>query len=148
MVLPIVSTPTSVTFQQDREGTLYVGTTVTLTCTVSISVDRTLVDTDITVTFNYVNLPSDASRVITSTTASNFTTHQGVVEFRFLLPSDGGVTYGCESTVEPVENGVPVTSPMTTLTLQVEGEPAGCMVYACIVVQVSAKILFQLKTGM
>ena len=78
-------------------------------------------DTDIAVTFNFMNLSSDASRVNTSSARLNSSTFQGVVEFRYLLPSDGGVAFGCASTVQTVENGVPVVNPTATHTLQIEG---------------------------
>ena len=75
-------------------------------------------DTDIAVTFNFMNLSSDASRVNTRLNSSTF---QGVVEFKYLLPSDRGVAFSCASTVQAVENGVPVVNPTATHTLQIEG---------------------------
>lgn len=118
----IVSAVTSVDFQQDREGILYVGTPVNLTCTVTVDVDMSVVDTNITVSFNFVNLPSDARRVSISSTPLNSSTFLGVVEFRHLLPSDRSVAFGCASTVQPVENGVPVVNPTVTHTMKIEGE--------------------------
>jgi hypothetical protein len=110
-----------VIFEQDREGTLYEGTPITLTCIVVLSLDMALVDTNVTVTFNYSNLPPDPNRVSTSSRALNSSAFQGDVVFNFLLLSDGGVEFGCSSTVEPEENGLPVQNPVATHILKVEG---------------------------
>lgn len=52
---------TAVSFQQERKETLYIGTSLNLTCTVVLMLDRIIVDTEVTVTFNYDSLPTDAN---------------------------------------------------------------------------------------
>ena len=119
-VHPTVPPATSVTFQPGREGNLYLGTSVSLVC--SVTVDRTLVDTGIRLTYAYENLPN--SRTSTSSGVLNESSFQGMVEFSVLLPSDRGVAYGCVSTVEPVDTPFvqPVTNPRVNLTLELTGK--------------------------
>ena len=122
-VLPTVPPATSVTFQPDREGRLYIGTPLNLVC--AVTVDRTLVDTDIMVTYSYENFTSDTNRTRITTSESSF---QGMAEFNFLLPSDC-VAYGCVSTMTPVDSTPfvdPATNPTVTHTLELTGEPTSC----------------------
>lgn len=119
----------SVTFQPDREGTLYVGTPVILVCTVTVSANRMIVDTNFNVIIAYENLPSDTSRVTTSVVSTNATTYMGMVSFNFLLPSDRGVTYGCVSTLQP-STRTPFVDPVTNSTvMQIFNDIAGQLLY-------------------
>lgn len=110
---------TSVSLLPDREGTLYVGTPLELVCTVTV--DKTLVDTDVMVVFDFGNLPSDATRTSTQLNSSTF---QGVAGFAVLLPAHDDVTYSCMSTLQPVDNTFidPATNTNVTLTLELAGE--------------------------
>ena len=89
-----------------------------------VTVDRTLVDTDIIVTFTYEGLPTDANRITTSSGVFNESSFQGMAEFSFLLPSDEGVAFGCVSRMTPVESTPfvdPATNPTVTHTLELTG---------------------------
>ena len=79
------------------------GTALNLVCTVTV--DRKLVDTDITVIIEYVNLPLDITRVTTVHTMQlNDSFFHGLVNFSVLLPSDDNSTYGCVYSVLPLDN--------------------------------------------
>jgi hypothetical protein len=107
-----------ITFQPEREGTLYVGTSVSLVCTAVVTVDKSVVDTDVTVEFAFDNLPLNTSRVTTSNRiGDNKTmTFQAIAEFVYLLPSDGGVAFSCSSALlSPFVD--PTTYPTITLVL-------------------------------
>ena len=79
------------------------GTSLNLVCTVTV--DRKLVDTDITVTIEYVNLPHDIARVTAVDTMQlNDSFYQGLVNFSVLLPRDENSTYGCVYSVFPLDS--------------------------------------------
>ena len=120
-----VPAATSVTFEPDREGPLYVGTPLNLVCT--ITVDRMLVDTDIMVTFDYGSLPSsNGTRIVTTNDRRlNSSAFQGVFEFSYLVPSDDNVSYVCVSTLVPMDSSPfvdPFTNPGSTHRLEVSGK--------------------------
>jgi hypothetical protein len=98
-----------------------VGTSVSLVCLVEIAVDRTLVDTNTTVSIAFDGLPSDATRVnMTSTMANGTMAFRRIAHFKFLLPSDEGVVYGCKATLRTVENSQfvePTVHPTVNRTL-------------------------------
>ena len=87
-----------VTLFPSRGDPLYVGTTLTLTCTVTV--DRSLVDTDINIMLNFTNV-NDSMRINTTVSRLNDSTFRGVVQFSFLLPSDDRTTYQCLSSFLP-----------------------------------------------
>ena len=121
-ILPTVPPAASVTFQPDREGHLYIGTPLNLVC--AVTVDRTLVDTDIIVTYTYEDLPTDANRITTSSEVFNVSSFHGMAEFSFLLPSDEGVAYSCVSTMTPMASTPfvdPATNPTVTHTPELTG---------------------------
>ena len=119
-VLPAVS----ISFQPNRTQPLYAGTPVTLVC--AVTVDKTLVDTDIMANFDIRNL---VDRNITSGGAQfNASTFQGEAQFGVLLPSDDNILYLCTSAFFPVDNTSYVdsaaTPTVTSYTLSVAGEVA------------------------
>ena len=134
----------SVTFQPDREGTLYVGTRVSLVCLTVVTVDTTLVDTDVIVDIAFNHLPAgiNANRITTERTMLNDSASQGIVDFAFLLPSDEGVAFRCVPTLRPVNSLFLDSTPLstdTTLTLDdIAGELMGgytSHVHACIIIR-------------
>ncbi len=90
-----VPPPASVTFVPSREGPFYQGTSLTLTCTVTL--DRSLVDTDVAIGFVFSNVPS--TRV---TTSDMQFTDSGTAQFSVLLPEDDGVSYLCATLFRPL----------------------------------------------
>lgn len=65
-----------------------------------------IVDTDITVTFDYESLPpSNGTRTVTTSDRQlNSSTFQGVVEFSFVVPSDDNMLYVCVSRIVPLNS--------------------------------------------
>ena len=96
IVTPAVSN--NVTLLPSRGDPLYVGTTLTLTCTVTV--DRSLVDTDINIMLNFTNI-TNSMRINTTVSQLNDSTFRGVAQFSFLLPSDDRTTYQCLSSFLP-----------------------------------------------
>ena len=92
------ASPYDVTLLPSRGDPLYVGTTLTLTCTVSV--DRSLVDTDINILLSFANI-TDSMRMNTTVSRLNDSTFRGVAQFSFLLPSDDRTTYQCLSSFLP-----------------------------------------------
>ena len=87
-----------VTFLPSRGDPLFVGTILTLTCTVNV--DRSLVDTDINITLSFTSI-TNSMRINTTVSRLNDSTFRGVAQFSFLLPSDDRTTYQCLSSFLP-----------------------------------------------
>ena len=101
VTIPSTVTPAAsddVILLPSRGDPLYVGTTLTLTCTVTV--DRSLVDTDINIMLNFTNV-NDSMRINTTVSQLNDSTFRGVTQFSFLLPSDDRTTYQCLSLFLP-----------------------------------------------
>ena len=95
---------------------------MTLVC--AVTVDKTLVDTDIMANFNIRNL-LDASDITSGVSQFNDSTFQGEAQLNVLLPSDDNTVYLCTSTFFPVDNTSYVdivANPPETYRLSVAGE--------------------------
>ena len=106
--------PNEVTLVPSRGDPLYVGTILTLTCTVNV--DRSLVDTDINIMLNFANI-TNSMRINATVSQLNDSTFRGVAQFSFLLPSDNRTVYQCLSSFLP--------SSETPFVMMVSNPPSG-----------------------
>ena len=116
----------SISFQPNRTQPLYAGTAVTLVCTVTVNL--TLVDTDIMADFNII---SNEELLTSSVEQFNASTFQGKAHINLLVPSDNNTLYLCTSTFLPVDITSSVdqfTNPPINYILPVTGEMAMCRI--------------------
>ena len=95
---------------------------MSLVCLAVATVDTTLVDSDVIVDITFDNIPAgnNADRITVGSTTAVNNTFIRILNFSFLLPLDVGVTYGCVSALQSVENSQfvhPVTFSTVPLTL-------------------------------